>query len=189
MARRGAQRILNATLASFVSSPSAFRVKTKTVGYRNQKGGFVGYKHALSAVRCGRGCRAVLAGHGLSQDVTQNKDWISVRVHPRHAAGHGESVEMGGPPDNSGKEERHPANRQHGQLPGSAATLKAITGVTPKRTTTTWVSGDGNPDAAVTCYAIANLSAWSELIRRAKSADQIIASVVESWRTHDRDQQ
>ena len=174
-----ARNAFNAALAAFKSEPVYVR-KTKAVGYETQKGDFVGYKHAeLSDVVAAVG--PALAKHGLSHrwDVTQTKDWISVKCILKHAAGHSESVEMGGPPDNSGKKN---AIQQIASTVSylQRYTLKAITGVAEENDDDDGQGGDGNSDAAAYPEESfrANLSAWSELILSGrKSADQIIASV------------
>lgn len=78
-------------------------VKTKRVTFKTQKG-TTDYKHAeladvVDALTPG------LSRHGLSASwkiKSQTRDWIVIECTLRHALGHSESVEMGGPPDDSG---------------------------------------------------------------------------------------
>lgn len=185
-----ARNAFNKSMAGFKAEP-VYVAKTKGVGYETKEGGFVGYKHAeLADVVAAVG--PALAKHGLSHrwDVTQTPTWITVRCILKHADGHSEFCEMGGPPDNSGKK------NQIQQIASTVSylqryTLKAITGVAE--------GGDDNdgqggaddagatgtptpppPPPAPVYYAAAgfakNLPAWSELILSGrKTADQIIA--------------
>ncbi|MET0210350.1 MAG: ERF family protein [Burkholderiaceae bacterium] len=98
-----ARAAMNEALAAFKAEPLTI-AKNKEVGYKTKEGDFVGYKHAeLSDVVAA--VSPPLAKHGLSfrWDVKQSKDWISVTCILKHKAGHSESVEMGAPPDSSGK--------------------------------------------------------------------------------------
>lgn len=78
-------------------------LKTKRVTFKTQKG-TTDYKHAelsdlVDAVTPG------LSRHGLSASwkiKSQAKDWIVIECTLRHSLGYSESVEMGGPPDDSG---------------------------------------------------------------------------------------
>lgn len=173
-----ARNAFNQALAGFKTEPVYVR-KSKAVGYETNKGDFVGYKHAeLADVVAAVG--PALAKHGLSHrwDVTQTKDWITVKCILKHSAGHSESVEMGGPPDNSGKK------NVIQQIASTVSylqryTLKAITGVAEENDDN---DGQGGADDTVETYPQAsfdsNLASWSELILSGrKTPDQIIASV------------
>lgn len=186
-----ARNAFNRAMAGFKAEP-VYVAKTKGVGYETKEGGFVGYKHAeLADVVAAVG--PALAKHGLSHrwDVKQSKDWINVACILQHADGHSESVEMGGPPDNSGKK------NQIQQIASTVSylqryTLKAITGVAEGGDDNDGDGGAGDdaggpppppppaPEAryyAAQAFA-ANLPAWSELILSGrKTADQIIATV------------
>lgn len=188
-----ARNAFNKALAAFKAEP-IYVAKTKGVGYETKEGGFVGYKHAeLADVVAAVG--PALAKHGLSHrwDVKQSKDWITVTCILKHADGHSESVEMGGPPDNSGKK------NQIQQIASTVSylqryTLKAITGVAEGGDDNDGAGGadDGQSGAAsnatpppapeVRHYAAeafaANLPAWSELVLSGRNTpDQIIAKV------------
>lgn len=175
-----ARNAFNHAMASFKQEPVYVR-KGKAVGYETAKGDFVGYKHAeLSDVVAAVG--PALAKHGLSHrwDVIQAKDWITVRCILKHAAGHSESVEMGGPPDNSGKKN---AIQQIASTVSylQRYTLKAITGVAEGGDDDDG-QGGADQDERINTYAdesfAANLPSWSELILSGrKTADQIIATV------------
>lgn len=181
-----ARNAFNAAMAGFKSEP-IYVAKTKGVGYETKEGGFVGYKHAeLADVVAAVG--PALAKHGLSHrwDVTQTPTWITVRCILKHAGGHSEFCEMGGPPDNSGKK------NQIQQIASTVSylqryTLKAITGVAEGGDDDDGAGGAGDtppppppvPDAPA-FYAEEgfkkNFPAWSELILEGrKTADQIIA--------------
>lgn len=173
-----AENAFNEALAGFRMEPVHI-LKRKSVGYETAKGDFVGYKHAeLADVTTA--VSAALGKHGLSfrWDVTQAKDWITVKCILKHRLGHSESVEMGGPPDNSGK-------KNVLQQIGSTITylkrytLKAITGLAEEHDDN---DGAGGADEIVDTYSQesfeSNLKSWSELILSGrKTPDQIIASV------------
>lgn len=98
-----ARAAMNEALAGFKAEAITI-LKSKQVGYTGRDGAFVGYKHAeLFDVVAAVG--PALAKHGMSYrwDVKQTPTWISVTCILKHKAGHSESVEMGGPPDDSGK--------------------------------------------------------------------------------------
>lgn len=123
-----ARKAFNKALAAFKAEPLVVR-KNKQVGYTTREGDFVGYKHAeLSEVV--EAVSAALGRHGLSfrWDVKQTAQWITVMCILRHEDGHAESVEMGGPPDASGKKN---AIQQIASTTSylQRYTLKAITGV------------------------------------------------------------
>jgi len=98
-----ADQAMNEAMAGFKAEAITI-LKSKQVGYTGRDGAFVGYKHAeLFDVVAAVG--PALAKHGMSYrwDVKQTPTWISVTCILKHKAGHSESVEMGGPPDDSGK--------------------------------------------------------------------------------------
>ena len=123
-----ARAAMNEALAAFKTEAITI-LKRKAVGYETSKGDFVGYKHAeLFDVVAAVG--PALAKHGLSYrwDVKQTKDWITVTCILKHSAGHSESCEMGGPPDNSAK--KNPIQSIASTVSYlQRYTLKAITGV------------------------------------------------------------
>lgn len=184
-----ARNSFNKALAAFKAEP-IYVGKTKGVGYKTKEGDFVGYKHAeLADVVAAVG--PALAKHGLSHrwDVTQTPTWITVRCILKHADGHSEHCEMGGPPDNSGKK------NQIQQIASTVSylqryTLKAITGVAEGGDDNDGAGGADDtsttppppPAPEVRHYAAeafaANLPAWSELVLSGrKTPDQIIATV------------
>jgi hypothetical protein len=123
-----ARAAFNAALAAFKFEPIVVR-KAKLVGYTTKQGEEVGYRHAeLSDVVDAVG--PALSKHGLSfrWDVKQTPTWISVTCILKHALGHSETCELGGPPDASGKKNAIQ------QIASTVTylqryTLKAITGV------------------------------------------------------------
>lgn len=92
----------NAAFAAFKAEAIKI-VKTKRVRFETQKG-VTDYKHAELSDIVDQVTPA-LSRHGLSASwrvKAQERDWIVVECTLRHAQGHSESVEMGGPPDQSG---------------------------------------------------------------------------------------
>lgn len=123
-----ARRQYNAALAAFKAEPVKI-TKGKLVNFETRDGGVTSYKHAeLADVVAAVG--PALSRHGFSWrwDVEQARDWIKVTCILKHAAGHAEKIEMGGPPDASGKK------NQLQQIASTVSylqryTLKALTGV------------------------------------------------------------
>ena len=184
-----ARNAFNKAMAAFKAEP-IYVAKSKGVGYETKEGAWVGYKHAeLADVVAAVG--PALAKHGLSHrwDVKQAKDWITVTCILKHADGHSEQCEMGGPPDASGKK------NSIQQIASTVSylqryTLKAITGVAEGGDDNDGAGGADDagttppppPAPEVSHYAAdafaANLPAWSELVLSGrKTPDQIIATV------------
>lgn len=186
-----ARNAFNKAMAAFKAEP-IYVGKTKGVGYETKDGAFVGYKHAeLSGVVAAVG--PALAKHGLSHrwDVTQTATWVTVRCILKHADGHSEFCEMGGPPDDSGKKNKIQ------QIASTVSylqryTLKAITGVAEGGEDDDGQGGAAGDDqgsggqqpaaAKADTYPDAefnkNLTAWQEVIQSGrKTPDQLIAFV------------
>jgi hypothetical protein len=138
-----ARAAFNAALAAFKFEPIVVR-KAKLVGYTTKQGEEVGYRHAeLSDVVDAVG--PALSKHGLSfrWDVKQTPTWISVTCILKHALGHSETCELGGPPDASGKKNAIQ------QIASTVTylqryTLKAITGVAEGGQDDDGQGGEGN---------------------------------------------
>lgn len=98
-----ARRAYTAAMSAFKSEAGDITIrKSKHVSFKTTKG-TTEYNHAeLHDIT--RALVPLLAKHGLSHrwDVSQTKDWITVRCIMSHRDGHSEMVEMGGPPDESG---------------------------------------------------------------------------------------
>jgi hypothetical protein len=129
--QREAEKAFNEALSSFRGEAIEV-LKRKQVSFTTRDGETTSYKHAeLSDVV--DAVSPALAKHGFSYrwDVKQQKDWISVTCVLKHSKGHSEQVEMGGPPDASGK--KNPIQ----QIVSTTTylqrhTLKAITGIAEK---------------------------------------------------------
>jgi hypothetical protein len=138
-----ARAAFNAALAAFKFEPIVVR-KAKLVGYTTKQGEEVGYRHAeLSDVVDAVG--PALSKHGLSfrWDVKQTPTWVSVTCILKHALGHSETCELGGPPDASGKKNAIQ------QIASTVTylqryTLKAITGVAEGGQDDDGEGGEGN---------------------------------------------
>ena len=188
-----ARAAMNQALAAFKTEAITI-LKRKMVGYETSKGELVGYKHAeLFDVVAAVG--PALAKHGLSYrwDVKQTKDWITVTCILKHSAGHSESCEMGGPPDNSGKKNAIQSIASTVSYL-QRYTLKAITGVAEGGDDDDGQGGadrtanvDGNAQEPQAEQAPAfypqegfekNLPSWRKLIAEGKkSAAEIFATV------------
>lgn len=101
-----------------------------------------------------------LSKHGLSsawQITKDDREWIEVTCTLRHAAGHAESVSMGGPPDAGGAKNAIQARASTVSYL-QRYTLKAITGLSEQEDDT-----DGNGDGADWVATALNAQTPSEL--------------------------
>lgn len=138
-----ARAAFHEALAAFKAEPIVV-AKSKLVGYEDRNGNVVGYRHAeLFDVVAAAG--PALSRHGLSHrwDVKQTPTWVSVTCILSHKLGHSERVEMGGPPDSSGKKNAIQ------QIASTVTylqryTLKAITGVAEGGQDDDGQGGEGN---------------------------------------------
>lgn len=123
--RREAEKAFNAAFAAFkAEAVSVVKNRKVTDGPLKNKS----YAELFSVVDA---VTPALSRHGLSASwklTKDDKDWIEVTCTIKHAAGHSESVSMGGPPDVGGAKNAIQA-RASTITYLERYTLKAITGV------------------------------------------------------------
>lgn len=98
-----ARKIFVAAMAQFKKNPPEI-IKDKSVGYTNNQGEFVGYKHATLASVCDAAIKG-LAEVGISHSwscIRRNGE-IEVSCTLTHEAGHADTVSIPAPADTSGK--------------------------------------------------------------------------------------
>jgi hypothetical protein len=123
--RREAEKAFNAAFAAF-KAEAVRVVKNRSVTDGPLKG--KSYAELFSVVDA---VTPALSRHGLSASwklTKDDKDWIEVTCTIKHAAGHSDSVSMGGPPDAGGAKNAIQARASTISYL-ERYTLKAITGV------------------------------------------------------------
>lgn len=172
---------------AFNTAFAAFKAANVTVvrGKLITDGPLKGKRHA-ELVDVVRGATAALSEHGLSTSwriIEDSKDWIRVECTLKHAAGHSESVAMGGAPD-SGPGRNAIQARCSTTTYLQRYTLMAILGLAASDMDDDGHGGASETDAqkkAAKSYDearfTANLPSWTDAVRAGKDPSRLIAFI------------